>query len=89
MADEKTLPQKLTVEEWQRLTLTGAKEILRFDEDGALIALCGRCVEIRGRELKLKTLSLDGGVVCVTGEIEGVFYEQPRRQSALGRWLGG
>ena len=89
MADEKTLPHKLAVDEWERLTLTGATEILRFDEDGALIAVGARCLEVRGRELKLKTLSLDGGVVCVTGQIDGVFYEQPQRRSAFGRWLSG
>ena len=89
MAEERRLPHKLTIDERQKLTLTGATEILRFDEEAAVIAVEAGSLVVQGRELKLKTLSLEGGTVSVTGRIDAVYYEQPRQTGLLGRWLGG
>ena len=57
MAEERRLPHKLTIDERQKLTLTGATEILRFDEEAAVIAVEAGSLVVQGRELKLKTLS--------------------------------
>jgi hypothetical protein len=35
---------------------------------------------IQGRDLKLKTLSLDGGQVAVDGSITALGYEEPRQR---------
>ena len=39
---------------------------------------------IQGRELQLKTLSLEGGQVVVEGTVSALHYEEPR---AGGGWL--
>ena len=52
---------RLTMEARRKLTLTGATEVVRFDEELVeLNSALGR-VLIEGRELKLKCLSLDTG----------------------------
>jgi len=43
---------------------------------------------IQGEELKLKTLSLDGGQVAVDGSISGLYYEEPRAGGLWQRLLG-
>lgn len=82
------LPHKLTLDERKKLTLTGATEVLRFDEEMAQLNTSQGMVIVQGRDLKLKTLSLDGGTVAITGHICALIYEEPRQRRGFGRWLG-
>ena len=74
---------RLTLEGRRKLTLTGAKEVLRFDEELAELDTALGPVVIEGTELKLKCLSLDTGTVVVEGQVQSFSYGQPRRR---GRW---
>ena len=38
---------------------------------------------VRGQDLHLKTLSLDGGQVAVDGTITALIYEEPRREGGF------
>lgn len=83
MVQEKQLAHKVNLDEREKLTLTGATEVVHFDEELARLNTSRGEISVYGRELKLKTLSLEGGSVCITGEIDGIFYEQSRK---TGRW---
>ncbi len=75
----------LRMEGRQKLTVTGATEVVRFDEE--LVELntgLGR-LRIDGRDLKLKCLSLDTGTLVVEGELVGLAYEEPRARRGLWR----
>ena len=61
-----------------KLTLTGAKEVLRFDEELAELSTGLGNLTIEGTNLKLKCLSLDTGTVVVEGELRSFSYEEPR-----------
>ena len=74
---------RLTLEGRKKLTLTGAKEVLRFDEELAELDTAMGPLTIEGTELKLKCLSLDTGTVVVEGQVQSCSYGQPRRR---GRW---
>ena len=71
---------RLTLEGRRKLTLTGAKEVLRFDEELAELDTALGPVVIEGTELKLKCLSLDTGTVVVEGEVRAISYGEPRRR---------
>lgn len=71
---------RLTMEARRKLTLTGATEVVRFDEELAELNTALGPVTIEGRDLKLKTLSLDTGTVVVEGELCSFRYEEPRRK---------
>ncbi len=71
---------RLVMEARRKLTLTGATEVIRFDEDLVELDTALGPVTIEGREMKLKTLSLDTGTVVVEGELCSFRYEQPRRK---------
>ena len=44
---------------------------------------------VQGRELQLKTLSLEGGQVAVDGNISALTYEEPRQSGGWRRRLFG
>ena len=71
---------RLTLEGRKKLTLTGAKEVLRFDEELAELDTAMGPVTIEGTELKLKCLSLDTGTLVVEGELCGLRYMEPGRK---------
>lgn len=83
MQEGQTLPHKLTVEERERLTMTGAREVLHFDDKMAQLDTARGEITVFGQGLKLKTLSLEGGTVLITGQIEAIQYGQSRKES---RW---
>ena len=70
---------RMVLEGRSKLTLTGAKEVLRFDVDAAELATSLGNLIIEGTGLKLKCLSLDTGTVVVEGELRLFSYEEPRR----------
>ena len=74
---------RLTLEGRKKLTLTGAKEGLRFDEELAELDTAMGPLTIEGTELKLKCLSLATGTVVVEGQVQSFSYGEPRRR---GRW---
>ena len=78
MADNgQTLPHKLTLDERKRLHLTGAREVLRFDEELVELDTSRGRLVIQGTDLRLKCLSLDDGAVVVEGTVSAVSYEEP------------
>lgn len=78
------LPHRLTLNERQHLSMTGVSEVVSFDETGIVLRTELGLLVIRGQELQLKTLSLEGGQVVVEGAVEALHYEQAR---PAGSWL--
>lgn len=76
---------KLTMEARRKLTLTGATEVIRFDEDLAELNTDLGPLLIEGTGLKLKCLSLDTGTIVVEGDLQGLSYGEPRRKRGLWR----
>ena len=75
---EEKLPQRLQLQDREKLTMTGVTEVLRFEETAVMLRTALGDLLIQGRELKLKTLSLEGGQVAVDGKISALIYEEPR-----------
>ena len=73
---------RLTLEGRKKLTLTGAKEVLRFDEELAELDTAMGPLTIEGTELKLKCLRLDTGTVVVEGQVQSFSYGQPLRRGS-------
>lgn len=77
-------PHKLTLNERKNLTMTGVTEVVSFDDTAVVLQTGLGTLEVQGQELKLKTLSIDGGQVAVDGHISALIYEEPR--SSHGFW---
>ena len=82
------LPHKLTLDERQKLTMTGVTEVISFDDSAVVLKTVLGTLEVLGEQLKLKTLSLDGGQVAVDGHISALYYEEPREKSGFRGWFG-
>ena len=80
MDGQPQLPHKLTLNERRQLTMTGVTEVVSFDENAVVLHTSLGALVIQGRDLKLKTLSLDGGQVVVDGSIAALGYEEPRQR---------
>jgi sporulation protein YabP len=78
---EDQFPHKLTLNERKSLTMTGVTEVLRFDETAVVLRTTQGLLTVQGQDLKLKTLSLEGGQVAVDGQIFALVYEEPREDS--------
>ena len=72
------LPHKLSLNERKNLTMTGVTEVVSFDDTMVVLRTALGTLEVRGQELQLKTLSIDGGQVAVDGHISALLYEEPR-----------
>ena len=84
MADGQ-FPHKLTLNERQKLTMTGVTEVVSFEDSGVVLQTSLGTLMVQGRDLQLKTLSLEGGQVEVDGNISALAYAAPRQS---GSWLG-
>ena len=76
--EQMILPHKLTLNERKNLTITGVTEVVSFDEGTVILKTGLGTLIVQGKDLQLKTLSLDGGQVAVDGQIASLHYEEPR-----------
>lgn len=75
---EDQLPHKLQLNERRQLTMTGVTEVVSFDDSTVVLQTSLGTLIVQGRELQLKTLSLEGGQVAVDGTVSSLVYEEPR-----------
>jgi len=75
---EERFPHKLTLNERKNLTMTGVTEVVSFEESAVVLRTSLGLLTVHGQELKLKTLSLEGGQVAVDGQVSALVYEEPR-----------
>ena len=78
---EDQFPHKLTLNERKSLTMTGVTEVLRFEDTAVVLRTSLGLLTVQGQDLKLKTLSLEGGQVAVDGQMFALVYEEPREDS--------
>lgn len=84
MAEREQMPHKLTLLERSRLTMTGVTEVVSFDDGAVVLRTALGTLVVQGQELKLRTLSPEGGQVAVEGQISALQYDEPRQR---GGWL--
>ena len=85
MAEERIpLPHKLTLNERRQLSMTGVSEVVSFDDTTVILHTQLGTLNIHGKDLQLKQLSLEGGQVAVDGTVSALIYEEPRQS---GGWL--
>lgn len=77
--EQEHLPHKLQLNERQQLTMTGVTEVVSFEDTAVVLQTSLGTLVIQGRELQLKTLSLDGGHVAVDDTVCSLVYEEPRQ----------
>lgn len=88
--DRALSPHRLVLEDRQKLTLTGVEDVGRFDESEIVMTTCAGTLIVRGEELHVEKLSLDGGELHISGTIVSLAYEELRQSGGFfARLLGG
>ena len=64
----------------ERLTLSRAEDVERFDENGIVMSTSAGVLVVTGEDLHIGKLSLDGGELHVDGRIDSVAYEEGGRE---------
>lgn len=78
MGEQAQPEHKLSLSQRSKLTMTGVSEVVRFEDNTVVLKTGLGTLVVQGRDLKLKTLSLDGGQVAVDGTVSALIYEEPR-----------
>lgn len=81
--DRLPMPHKLTLNERKSLILTGAAEVVSFDENAVILKTSLGTLTVQGQGLHLKTLSPENGQVSIDGQISALYYEEPRTATGL------
>ena len=73
------------------LTVSGVDGVESFDENSIVMSTSEGSLIIRGEDLHIEKLSLDGGDLLVEGTVDSLTYEEadPRQGSFLGRLFRG
>lgn len=88
MAQEITMPHKLTLDSRKNLTMTGVTEVISFDEHAVVVKTALGQLTIHGAQLQLKNLSLEGSQLAIDGTVSALVYEEPRKSGTWRRLLG-
>ena len=88
MSEEQKMPHVLNLSERKKLTMTGALEVVSFDETYVVLKTALGTLTVQGAGLQLKQLTPEGGNVAVEGEISALQYENSRSGGWLSRLLG-
>lgn len=66
---------RLTLEDRDRLTVSGVEEVESFDESGIVMVTGRGTLVVRGSGLHIEQLSVDGGQLRVEGQVDSLTYE--------------
>lgn len=75
---------RVVLEDREQLTVSGVEEVESFDENTIVMLTNRGTLIVRGEELHIEKLSLDGGDLKVEGTIDSLTYEDSGRDRAGG-----
>lgn len=68
--------QNIILENREKLTLTGVLDVLSFDDQIVIVETELGLLTIKGQNLKITKLSLDGGDVIIEGDVINLSYSE-------------
>ena len=78
--DGPALSHPVAREEREQLVISGVEEVESFDENAIVMYTSRGTLVVRGENLHIEKLSLDGGDLKVEGEIDSLTYEDSGRE---------
>lgn len=74
----------IILEEREQLSVSGVEEVESFDENTIVMSTTRGTLVIRGDDLHIEKLSLDGGDLKVEGNVDSLTYEDGGRDRSGG-----
>ncbi len=83
-------PHHILLEGRNQLSISGVEEVESFDETSIIMGTTQGTLVVRGEDLHIEKLSLDGGDLRVEGTVDSLTYEEERqlRGGFFSRLLG-
>ena len=78
--EEKQLPHHIVLEGRESLSVSGVEEVESFDENTIVMRTVKGTLVVRGEELHIEKLCLDGGELKVEGAVDALSYEDDGRE---------
>ena len=75
------MQHKITMENREKLFLTGVEDVDSFDEAEIRVYTSEGQLAIKGEDLHISRLNVDEGELCVEGEIESLVYSNVENRS--------
>ena len=81
---EDNLVQNIILENRNKLTVSGVKDVLSFDDQVVMIATDLGLLTVKGEDLKINKLNIDTSEVKVEGKINNLSYSENTLKSEGG-----
>ena len=88
--DRKRAPSRhsIQLDRRENVTVTGVIDVISFDEESVIAESEMGIIIIKGGNLHVKRINLESGELVISGEIDGLTYENPG-MSVKGKTLIG
>lgn len=73
-------PHHILLEGREQLSVSGVEEVESFDENTIVMSTSRGVLVVRGEDLHIEKLSLDGGDLKVEGLVDSLSYEEEGRE---------
>jgi sporulation protein YabP len=89
--EKKRVPTRhsLTIDKRESVNVSGVTDVISFDEESVIGETELGVIIIRGVNLHVNKINLDSGELSISGEIDGITYENPgsagKSKSFMGR----
>jgi len=70
------MPHNIIMEGRERLSISGVEDVESFDEETIVVYTSKGMLIVKGSDLHIEKLSLDGGDLSVEGHIDSLRYEE-------------
>lgn len=74
--EENGLRHSVVMEGRKKLSVSGVEEVESFDENTIVMSTSLGVLVVRGEDLHIEALSLEGGELKVEGEVDSLTYEE-------------
>lgn len=78
--EENGLRHSVVMEGRKKLSVSGVEEVESFDENTIVMSTALGLLVVRGEDLHIEELSLEGGELKVEGEVDSLTYEEDGRR---------
>ncbi len=78
--EERARPHTLTLEERERMSVSGVEELVRFDEELIVVRTVRGELSIHGHALVVDELDKTGGELRLSGEVDELIYAKGREE---------
>jgi sporulation protein YabP len=80
------LPHHVILDGRQHLSISGVEDVDSFDETSVVLYTTKGLLTVRGNDLRVDRLSIEGGELSIEGLVDSLEYQDEQRSQGGGFW---